>query len=277
MATITGTAGSDSVAPLTSADFIIGLAGDDTLFGGIGNDRVNGGADDDFLLGGKGADQLYGGAGNDYLHGNRGEDVVQGGAGDDWARGGAARDTLEGGSGSDTLQGDKATDYLYGGDGDDLIFGGEGTDWVLGGAGNDTVKLFGDGTAIETDVAEYVSGFGNDTLYVDTIDNIYLSVQMQSQDGTLCDVAIERVLAGDEDALVQTAPGTFVLDIDALAWDYFSTNPAGEARLTIIAPGQTCEDVASNFYSEADGDLDIGVVNPTRPIVLAHGELFGLD
>jgi hypothetical protein len=65
MATITGTAGSDTLIGGSTADTILGLGGNDTINGQGGNDTIDGGDGDDFISGGAGTDTLTGGAGAD--------------------------------------------------------------------------------------------------------------------------------------------------------------------------------------------------------------------
>jgi Ca2+-binding RTX toxin-like protein len=67
-ATVTGTAGADTLAGGTNADLLLGAAGNDTL---------SAGGSDDVLRGGVGADRLTGGAGKDVF-------VMARGDGQDW-------------------------------------------------------------------------------------------------------------------------------------------------------------------------------------------------
>jgi len=62
MATITGTAASETLTGTAESDTIFGLGGADRLVGGGGDDTLDGGAGNDTLEGGVGADTLIGGA-----------------------------------------------------------------------------------------------------------------------------------------------------------------------------------------------------------------------
>jgi Ca2+-binding RTX toxin-like protein len=133
-ATITGTAGADTLQGYTAAqNLIVGLAGDDELFGQARADRLEGGDGADELSGRDGDDRLFGGEGDDRLFGhtepfllfstllatNEGSDLLEGGAGDDllWSDGGD--DVLDGGDGADALHGGHGSDVYDGGAGDD--------------------------------------------------------------------------------------------------------------------------------------------------------------
>jgi hypothetical protein len=72
---------------------ITGTAGDDTLFGTSGRDVIHAGAGDD---------SVYGLGGDDVLCGGDGNDVLSGGSGNDRLDGGPGRNLLLGGFGADT-------------------------------------------------------------------------------------------------------------------------------------------------------------------------------
>ena len=158
MASIVGSAGSDSLTGTSSADSIDGLAGDDILAGGLGNDTLNGGAGYDIAdysnAGGPvmvdlAAGTASGAAGNDVLisiedvWGSNFDDILIGNAldnilwddqGNDTLAGGLGDDTMEGGAGIDTAlyvghQAAYAIAYL----GFGYVFSGpEGTDMLFG-------------------------------------------------------------------------------------------------------------------------------------------------
>ena len=92
VATIRGTAGSDTIVGTASSDVIIGLSGNDTIDGGLGNDTICGGDSLDTIRGGGGTDKIFGGAGNDDLYGGDGGDDLNGGADSDSIRGDAGYD-----------------------------------------------------------------------------------------------------------------------------------------------------------------------------------------
>ncbi|MGZ8370371.1 MAG: calcium-binding protein [Caulobacteraceae bacterium] len=79
MATLTGTAASESLTGGIADDKISGLDGNDTLTGDRGGDELNGGAGDDRLIGGYGDDLQRGGKGADrFIYNGRGfgEDTI---------------------------------------------------------------------------------------------------------------------------------------------------------------------------------------------------------
>jgi Ca2+-binding RTX toxin-like protein len=137
MATITGTAGADTIdetqnssgGPLATivGDSVGGFGGADLLGGGLGNDT---------LSGGDAADTLDGGADNDSLDGGDMDDLLRGGAGADRLAGGAGFDTLAGGAGGDTLLGGDNADLI-------VLVGADlvGADSIDGGGGVDTLDF----------------------------------------------------------------------------------------------------------------------------------------
>jgi Ca2+-binding RTX toxin-like protein len=149
MATITGTAGNDTIdnsgeSPASSDlydlmdgnDVVRAGGGNDTMFGGLGSDSLRGDGGNDSILGEDGNDTLLGDAGNDQLFGGDGLDRLEGGAGSDLLFGGAGNDNLFGGSDKDTLAG---------GAGADLINGGAGLDFVDYSASGGAVTIVLDG------------------------------------------------------------------------------------------------------------------------------------
>jgi len=108
VATITGTAGNDSLEGTSGNDSIVGLAGNDTLYGVSGTDTLVGGSGDDFLLLFNGT--ADGGDGNDTIRSYWGGSLtLSGGAGDDLidlsgaSRGSGAVVVVHGGDGNDTI------------------------------------------------------------------------------------------------------------------------------------------------------------------------------
>lgn len=179
MATITGTAGNDTLDGTTAADVITGLNGVDVIHGGNGNDVIDGGVGNDTLYGDNQSDTLEGGAGHDALYGGAGNDTLSGGAGNDTLDGGpdlnhygdtasyatainlvkvnltlqgVEQNTVGGGLDTlinigsligsdfnDTLTGNDDSNRLTGGLGNDILIAGGGDDFLVGGAGNDTI------------------------------------------------------------------------------------------------------------------------------------------
>jgi Ca2+-binding RTX toxin-like protein len=226
MATITGTAGNDTISGTNLADSISGLEGDDTMNGGNGADRLSGGPGDDALIGWAGADTLIGGSGDDYLVGDVADstenpivesaDVIYGGSGNDSLQGNGGNDRLDGGDGNDSLDGGNGSDRLIGGRGDDLISDWSGSNTATGNDGNDQLtgvgKLFGDagddgiygsgllgggagndwlGANPSASAAEMNGGTGTDRFYV----------QFAGQDGVAQHVTIDDFKPAEGDKL----------------------------------------------------------------------------
>ncbi|WP_261397808.1 calcium-binding protein [Maritimibacter alkaliphilus] len=150
MATITGTAASESIQGTAADDLISGLAGEDTLEGLDGNDTIYGGPDQDRLRGGNGDDSLDGGDGRDSLYGGDGNDTLNAGTGSSESQG--AGDFIRPGAGSNTIIGHQG-----------LFATGEGADLSyedVDGSGGIviTVGANGSGTAVSN-----IQGVVNDT------------------------------------------------------------------------------------------------------------------
>lgn len=193
MATIIGTAGSDTLAGVPRetnlvdgragddllrgaglADTLIGLGGDDTLNGRAGDDTVFGGAGDDRILvaGSEAAgDRIEGGAGTDTIVNIGDRDLVLRAAfsvtGIEAFEGGGFRILFEGGGtlslagiavrGVTAILGSAAQDRITGGSLADTIAGLGAVDTLAGGAGDD--RLYG-GEAAD----QIFGGDGNDLL-----------------------------------------------------------------------------------------------------------------
>lgn len=200
MASITGTAGNDTLTGTAGDDDIAGEDGNDTIFGGDGYDQLFGGTGDDTLYGDDDSyDDFYGGDGNDVIFaGNADGNWAFGGAGDESFFGGDGSEMVQGGSGSDWIDGSGGNDTLYGGDGSDWVMGGAGDDSVYGGWGNDTVSG-GDGDDLiqgqqgddllyggaGSDRFEFAGGSGVDAVYGGDTGSDFDSIKfMSAQDMT---------------------------------------------------------------------------------------------
>lgn len=169
-ATITGTAGNDTLIGTPQADTISALDGNDVVFGLAGNDTIDAGNGDDAVYGdgrcpagatdasycstgetaGDGDDAISGGDGNDRLFGQGGNDAISGGNGADFIDGGSGKNALDGGDGADTI----------------IAGSGPGPNGVFGGDGNDTINA-------RNGVKDFIAcGNGVDTVYADRIDAI---------------------------------------------------------------------------------------------------------
>lgn len=87
LATIVGTAASETLSGGAGPDVISAQGGKDTVKGLAGNDVICGDAGKDNLNGGKGKDTVVGGTGKDKLAGAKGKDRCIGGKGSDSAKG----------------------------------------------------------------------------------------------------------------------------------------------------------------------------------------------
>ena len=74
-ATITGTAGNDTLRGGPKADKLNGRGGNDKLYSGAGNDILIGGAGNDLLVGGSGVDKLSCGPGTDTARGDAADTI----------------------------------------------------------------------------------------------------------------------------------------------------------------------------------------------------------
>lgn len=190
-------------------DLLIGGLGDDTLDGGAGDDRFFESAEvnangADVILCGSGTDTVFYHTRTNPLTitmlsgANDGED----GEGDDVK---ADCEDIRGGSGDDTITGNNLDNVIDGDDGDDVLSGGagndtfpqnsggdDGADTISGGLGDDLVAYgtrfanltvtMGDGIAndgesgendnIGADVERIDSGWGNDTITGNNLDNV---------------------------------------------------------------------------------------------------------
>jgi len=179
MATISGTAASETLNGTSGADTIRGYGGNDLINGNGGNDIIYGGAGNDTLNGGTGNDVLYGGRDNDTF-------LFQTGGGQDTINGFAAGDVVKitgysgaalAQSGSNVIVALSSTDRITftnaniltvgaalqftsgsGGGGTGAITGTAGADVLTGTAGNDVIKGLGGDDQL-------IGGAGNDQLY----------------------------------------------------------------------------------------------------------------
>jgi len=172
LASITGTAGDDSLVGTSGNDFLGGLAGDDTLRGLDGNDNLDGGAGNDLIDGGAGYDLA------DYYFApsaitlNFASGTVTGGYGNDTligiesVRASNYGDTLLGDASANNFLGEAGNDTIIAGDGADALNGGAGDDSLDGGAGTDSVSFGGATGPVVANLATGIAtgGDGNDTL-----------------------------------------------------------------------------------------------------------------
>lgn len=168
LATITGTAASESLTGTALADTISGLAGDDTLIGGLGIDSMIGGLGSDTYYvdhigdkvvesAGQGVDWVFATVDFTLLAnvehlvlqgtavngtGNGSANQIIGNASGNNLLGMAGNDSIWGGGGNDTIDGGTGSDVMYGGGGDDQYFVDSSTDSVIEHAGEGTDRVF---------------------------------------------------------------------------------------------------------------------------------------
>ncbi|UJA19415.1 hypothetical protein HJD18_03810 [Thermoleophilia bacterium SCSIO 60948] len=83
VATVFGTARSDTLRGTKGDDVIVGLAGRDVIRGRGGDDIICSGRRIDWVIGGRGADRIRARGGADFASGGLGKDRIGGGAGRD--------------------------------------------------------------------------------------------------------------------------------------------------------------------------------------------------
>lgn len=175
-ATITGTAGNDTINATTTVpgqplptiedDIIHGLGGNDTISGLAGDDKIEGGAGNDILDGGLGKDTVsYADTSSFSAVGVTVSLALTGaqdtkGAGKDTIKG---FEVLEGSFWNDTLTGSKNADTIRGGGGFDVIEGGAGADDLDGESEADWLSYAKSALAVKVDLtlaqqAEFFSG-----------------------------------------------------------------------------------------------------------------------
>ncbi len=139
-ASVTGTAGADTIAANTWFYTYLGFAGNDSISGGAWSSTINGGEGNDTISLGGQTLFVRGGAGNDSItFSSNGSQTIHGGSGNDTISGSGGTNTIYGGSGSDSITGAGGADSLYGGEGADY-FVYTGTDSTA--AGRDTIFDF---------------------------------------------------------------------------------------------------------------------------------------
>uniref|UniRef100_UPI0034DE183A cadherin-like domain-containing protein n=1 Tax=Candidatus Thiodubiliella endoseptemdiera TaxID=2738886 RepID=UPI0034DE183A len=193
-----GGKGNDKLYGEAGDDNLFGQVGDDVLYGGDGNDYLagftasneakqtlnTGESDNDHLYGGAGQDTLVGGLGNDYLDGGADADVMVGGQGDDIYIVNSVNDSIyeQSNQGYDTVI--SSTSYLLNANIEELrllegfnIHGtGNAQDNKIIGNSSDNII---DGV---TGADEMIGGLGDDTYYVDNINDQVIENANQGTD-----------------------------------------------------------------------------------------------
>ena len=211
-----GGLGHDRLYGGTGNDELQGNEGDDKLYGEAGNDNLFGQSGDDILYGGDGDDYLTGftasneakqklngeESDNDHLYGGAGQDVLIGGPGNDYLDGGIDADVMVGGLGNDIYIINSVNDSIYEQD-------NQGYDTVISSASyllNANIEelrllegfnIHGTGNASDnkiignsanniidgvTGADEMIGGLGNDTYYVDNINDSVVEYANQGTD-----------------------------------------------------------------------------------------------
>ena len=211
-----GGLGHDRLYGGTGNDELQGNEGDDKLYGEAGNDNLFGQSGDDILYGGDGDDYLIGftanneakqkldgeESDNDHLYGGAGQDVLIGGLGNDYLDGGADADVMVGGLGNDIYIVNSVNDSIYEQDnqGYDIVI--SSTSYLLN-ANIEELRLLegfnihGTGNASDnkiignsanniidgvTGADEMIGGLGDDTYYVDNINDSVVEYANQGTD-----------------------------------------------------------------------------------------------
>ncbi len=211
-----GGLGHDRLYGGTGNDELQGNEGDDKLYGEAGNDHLFGQSGDDILYGGDGDDYLIGftanneakqkldgeESDNDHLYGGAGQDVLIGGLGNDYLDGGADADVMVGGLGNDIYIVNSVNDSIYEQDnqGYDIVI--SSTSYLLN-ANIEELRLLegfnihGTGNASDnkiignsanniidgvTGADEMIGGLGDDTYYVDNINDSVVEYANQGTD-----------------------------------------------------------------------------------------------
>lgn len=231
MATITGTAGDDTMTGANSADWYFGLDGNDSIFGGNGNDTLEGGL---------GADTLDGGAGIDWVsYRNSTSGVaVHLDPGQEWF-GEAQGDIL---ISIENIQGSAFGDNLQGDNANNVIEGGAGSDVMAGWGGIDTVSYVNAASSIAVDLTASSGSLGEaagDHIY--DFENVIGSRFADTIVGT----------AGDN--VLQGRAGADYLDAGA-GIDWASYENSGNAVTANLTTGL-------GTRGEANGDTLIGFEN----------------
>ncbi len=123
-------------------------------------EKIIGSTHDDAILGDSNNNILLGNDGDDLLKGVDGDDLLEGGLNSDTLYGGDGDDTLKGDDGDDLLYGEDGSDTLYGGLGDDIIYSGSDNDEVSGGDGVDTLVYVDRENAINVNLSDGGTNFG---------------------------------------------------------------------------------------------------------------------
>ncbi|CAC9660911.1 Alkaline phosphatase (EC 3.1.3.1) [uncultured Gammaproteobacteria bacterium] len=211
-----GGLGHDRLYGGTGNDELQGNEGDDKLYGEAGNDHLFGQSGDDILYGGDGDDYLIGftanneakqkldgeESDNDHLYGGAGQDVLIGGLGNDYLDGGADADVMVGGLGNDIYIVNSVNDSIYeqNNQGYDIVI--SSTSYLLN-ANIEELRLLegfnihGTGNASDnkiignsanniidgvTGADEMIGGLGDDTYYVDNINDSVVEYANQGTD-----------------------------------------------------------------------------------------------
>lgn len=129
---LNGGRGNDVFRGLGGMDTLQGGNGRDRLYGGEDADLLDGGRGDDVLYGGLGHDSLIGGDGNDRLYGGGGFDFIDTGTGNDVVDAGAGGDFIIAGAGDTRIRAGRGDDFVeIAFDGVKTIDGGTGRDFVF--------------------------------------------------------------------------------------------------------------------------------------------------
>lgn len=233
----------------TGADSIEGNGGDDTIDGDAGDDTIDGGADDDSIDGGSGDDNILGGTGSDTIDGGDGADVLDGGAGDDDLIVGAG-DVAAGGSGDDEFTIDPT-----GVDGDVIAIDG-GTD---GTDNNPDDTANGDDGDI-LDLSDATTGV-DITFGTDPEDGTVNGLDTDAADD-ITFAEIEKVVATDNDDVIDGSGSTGPIDVDAGGGDDEVTGGSGDDTIDGGDGADTLDG------GEGDDEINLGDQDGVEDVVV---------
>jgi len=227
-------------------DTLLGSRLDDVLNGMAGNDSLDGGEGNDTLLGGSGMDTLKGGGGNDSLLGQGGADVLEGGLGDDiivWRGEQDADDTFTFEEGFDTIQ-------INGNSSDNNFAIGQSGSTLIISEGTGSLSISGDalGFAAGSEVIEVNGGRGNDTITINSINNVGFFVLRVNGDAGTDTISGAGALVGNVPVIIDGGLGDDTLTGTTGADSIFGS----EGIDTIDAQG------GEDTVSGGDGDDIIG-------------------
>lgn len=288
---LTGGRGNDVLRGSAGADTLAGNVGRDRLYGGLDSDQIKGGYGNDLIYGGDGADSLKGGGGNDRIFGGIGDDFIDTGAGNDLVDAGNGADFIIDGAGDSSIDAGNGNDFVeISFDGAKTIDGGTGRDTLFAFFtdidANQMVMRFNMKTGLHGDASSTVNqsmitnvekygmtGTINAILTGDTKNNSLSSDEGNDtltgnrgndtlssgagNDRLFGNRGQDRLSGGAGDDLMRGGIGADTFDFSS-GWDVikdFKNNvDTIEISTTLLAPGETVQDVITNYATVQAGN-----------------------